>query len=410
MILRAKQVLPMKAPPIEDGAVVVEGDAIVAVGPAKEISATNTGEVRDLGEVVLLPGLINAHCHLDYTDMVGEVAWNGNFMEWILQLVAAKTLHSDKQFVAAISHGLSQLARSGTTSVVNIESFPVLLNEIPPPSIRVWWCLELIDFSRKEAPREVVEAALKFIREHADNSGQFTLSPHAPYTASAELYRLCGDAARALRVPLTTHVAESAEEEDMFRRGIGPMFDYFRRAGRDMSDCKRVGVVQLLDELGVLGPNCIAAHCNKLTPPEIIQLQRSGTHVVHCPNSHRFFARGTPLLSALWEKQVNVCLGTDSMSSNSTGAELSMFSEMQTMTRVFPRMPAQQILEMATVCGAKALNLSGKIGELSPGAWADLIAVPIDAGNVDPYEAVVYAEKPITFSMVGGKETHNETK
>src|SRR5580700_2801412 len=113
MILRARHVLPMNQPPIEDGAVAIEGDTIVAVGTHAEIRAAHTGDVRDLGERVLAPGLINAHCHLDYTRLRGEVEWRGSFTEWLLQLVAAKKLHPDKEFVGAIQKGLESLARSG---------------------------------------------------------------------------------------------------------------------------------------------------------------------------------------------------------------------------------------------------------------------------------------------------------
>src|SRR5277367_3711691 len=112
MILRARYVLPMDHPPIEDGAVVIEGDTIVAVGKSAEIRAAHSGEVRDLGERVLAPGLINAHCHLDYTRLRGEVEYRGSFTEWILQLVAAKQLHPDKEYIGAIQKGLEMLSRT----------------------------------------------------------------------------------------------------------------------------------------------------------------------------------------------------------------------------------------------------------------------------------------------------------
>src|SRR5580704_4913480 len=107
MIIRARYVLPMDQPPIEDGAVVVNGDKIVAVGKTSEIRAGHTGEMRDLGERVLAPGLINAHCHLDYTRLRGEVEWRGSFTGWILQLVAAKQLHPEKEYVGGIERGLN---------------------------------------------------------------------------------------------------------------------------------------------------------------------------------------------------------------------------------------------------------------------------------------------------------------
>src|SRR6266436_5341081 len=177
MILRARYVLPMDQPPIEDGAVAIEGDTIVAVGKTAEIRAAHTGEVLDLGERVLAPGLINAHCHLDYTALRGEVEWHGSFTAWILQLVAAKQLHPEKEYVGAIQRGLDMLARSGTTTVVNIESFPGLLEQVLPTKLRVWWCLELIDLNRAEEAKAVATGALEFIAAHSIRRGGFGLSP-----------------------------------------------------------------------------------------------------------------------------------------------------------------------------------------------------------------------------------------
>ena len=407
MILRARYVLPMDQPPIEDGAVALDGERILAVGKAAEIGAAHGGEVRDLGERVLAPGLINAHCHLDLTHLSGEVEWRGSFVEWVLQLVAAKTLHSEKDYLKAFPAGLDHLTRSGTTTVVDVTSMPSILHRVLPTKLRVWWCLELIDFNRTDGPQAQTAEALEFIATHPNERGGFGLSPHAPYTASAGLYRLCGQYARERNILLTTHLAESQEEDDMIRRGTGAMYDYFLRAARNMKDCKRVGPTQLLAEYGVLGPRCLAAHANCLTPLDMALLKQTGTHVVHCPKTHRFFQRGTPLLSTLRDMGINVCLGTDSMASNDT---LSMLDEMQTLSRMFPRMSAQEVLEMATLHAAKALNQPEKLGRIAPGAWADLIAAPlVDAGG-DPYEAIVYADKTVSFSMVGGEVIFDEAK
>ena len=407
MILRAKYVLPMNQPPIEDGAVAIEGDTIVAVGKTAEVRAAHAGEIRDLGERVLAPGLINAHCHLDYTRLRGEVEWRGSFTEWLVQLVAAKQLHPEKEYLGGIQMGLDMLMRTGTTTVVNIESFPKFIDQIPPPRLRVWWCLEMIDFNRPEGAREVAAQTLEFIAAHSNPRGGFGFSPHAPYTVTTELYRLCGQYARGRNIPLTTHLAESEEEDDMFRRGTGQMYDSFLRLGRDMSDCKHVSPTQLLSECGVLGPNCLAVHANYLTPLDVTLLKQTGTHVVHCPKTHRFFGRGSPLLDTWKENRINACLGTDSMASNDT---LNMLSEMQVLGHVFPRMSAQELLTLATINGAKALNLREKLGYIGVGAWADLIAAPMDGAGGDPYEAIVYADKQVSFSMVAGEVVFDETQ
>jgi cytosine/adenosine deaminase-related metal-dependent hydrolase len=377
------------------------------VGKTSEIRAAHTGEVRDLGERVLAPGLINAHCHLDLTRLRGEVEWRGSFIEWALQLVAAKKLHSEKDFLSAYKMGMEQLTRSGTTTIVDITSTPSILHQILPTKLRVWWCLELIDSNRAEDAKKLATEALEFIAAHPNVRGGFGFSPHAPYTASAELYRLCAQYSRARNIPLATHLDESQEEDDMIRRGTGPMYDYFLRAERDMSDCKRIGPTQLLAEYGVLGPNCLAAHANYLTPPDVVLLKQNGTHIVHCPKAHRFFQRGLPPLNSWKEQGVNVCLGTDSLASNDS---LNMLDEMETLGQMFPRIAAQELLEMATLHGAKALNQSEKLGRIAPGAWADLIAAPLDGVGGDPYEAIVYADKAVSFSMVAGEVIFDEAK
>ncbi len=375
MILRAKIVLPVGAPPIEDGAVEITGDTITAVGPASEVTGD---DVRDLGEVMLLPGLINAHCHLDYTDMRGLVPWRGRFVEWLTAITELKKQWTPEQFRASIRNGLRQALASGTTTIVNIECFPELIEETPA---RLWVCPELIDLGHG-----LPELPLK-----ADG-----LSPHALYTASAALYRAC----MATGLLLTTHLAESPEEEEMFRWGRGPMYERFAKLGRDMGDCKQTGPVDLAHRLGVLGPQCLAVHMNCLTTHEIELTRASGTHVVHCPRTHQFFGRGGSLLEAFRQRGVNLCLGTDSLASNDS---LDMFAEMVEVARQNPRLPPKEILAMVTTNAARALNRADKLGTIAAGACADLIAVALDGPVGDPYEVAVFNEKPVSFVMVGGK-------
>ncbi|NQU11837.1 amidohydrolase family protein, partial [bacterium] len=393
--------------PLDDGAVIVAGDRVVSVGRTADLRATHRGPCRDLGEVLLLPGLINAHCHLDYTGMQDEVEWRGSFIQWVLQLVALKKLRSQAEYIQDILAGLRQLAASGTTTVVNAASFfgcidPVVEAQATQPGLglRVIWCLELIDLGRSRTVEELFAEAEQFVDSRPALAGRYGFAPHAPYTVSSGLYLAAGRAANARQVPLTTHLAESTEEDDMFRRGTGPMYDYFVRAGRDMGDCKRVGVVQLLIEAGALGPRTLAVHANCLTPADILKLKESGAHVVHCPRSHRFFGRDTPLFASLSERQINVCLGTDSLASND---RLDLFAEMQTMAHVFPRMSAEELLQMVTLAPARALAQEGKLGCLAPDAAADLIAVSGGSGLPDAYEAAVWNENSVVFSMVNGK-------
>lgn len=362
MIIRARYVLPMDGPPIRDGSVVVEGDRVAAV------SCSGNVPDLDLGDAVLFPGLINAHCHLDYTGMVGLVPWRGEFRDWILQITALKKQWTEEQFVASINRGLAESVRTGTTSVVNIECFPKLVARLSPTPLRVWWCVELLDLTWGEDSRRMVEDAARWLGSQPHGG----LAPHAPYTTSAPLYRLAARTARERGWVLTTHVAESRGENKMFR---GP--------------CESV----TLAGLGVLGPNCLLAHANHVDEAEVESLVHSGASVVHCPRAHRFFRRDAAPWE-LWRRHgVNVCLGTDSLASNES---LDMRAEMRALTQL----QAREVLEMATVNAARALNCADKLGKIAVGGWADLAAVPLTG---DPYESVVRSEKPVCFSMVGGK-------
>jgi cytosine/adenosine deaminase-related metal-dependent hydrolase len=289
------------------------------------------------------------------------------------------------------------------TTVVNIESFPWLLDEFQAPPLRIIWCLELLDTGRTDETEQIFAEVERAVDEHPQLLQDYGFSPHAPYSTSAGMYALAAKAAEARGVLLTTHLAESEEEDDMIRRGTGHMYDYFHRAGRDMADCKRVGPVQLLHELHALGPHCLAAHVNCVTPLDIQLLQKTGTHVVHCPKTHRYFGRGMPMLKSFWAAGVNVCLGTDSLASNN---RLNMFEEMRTLAHVCPEVECQQLVAMATTHAARALGREGKLGVLAAGAAADIIAVrPVEA-VVDPHETVVFNEEPLSFLMVNGRESN----
>ena len=373
MRLAAKWVLPMSGPPIENGVVEINGSTITAVG------RHGAGDIN-LGDVVLLPGLINAHCHFDYTHFAGRVPYRGSFTDWLHDIVALKAQQSLPQFRAGIQAGIILALQTGTTTVVNIESFPELITQIPRTPLRVIWCPELIDLNRISHVLPVVGGGL---------------SPHAPYTASAALYRQCVQTGRFM----TTHVAESLTEDEMFRQGRGALYDACQNLGRPMTDCGHSGPVELLQSYGVLGKNCLAVHANYLTDTDVQLLAATETSVAHCPKTHRFFGRATPPVLQLLQAGVNVCLGTDSLASNDT---LNLFAEMRELAQVFPQLLPEQILRLATTQAARAVNAANQLGQITVGATADLIAVPV-CGYADPYAAVVFTGKPVTFMLIDGK-------
>ena len=160
MIIRARIVVTMDGAPIENGAVAVSGNRIVDIGRFDDIKTRNAGNTVDLGEQVLLPGLINAHCHLDYTCLRGKIPPQKSFTDWIRAINAEKSELSPKDYIASINDGFEEAKRFGTTAIANLTAFPELISQVQPP-IRTWWFAELIDIRAPERANELVDSAIE---------------------------------------------------------------------------------------------------------------------------------------------------------------------------------------------------------------------------------------------------------
>jgi cytosine/adenosine deaminase-related metal-dependent hydrolase len=405
MLLRARTVLPICAPPIDDGAVLIFGERILKVGRWIDLRSFNTEETVDLGDSVLLPGLINAHCHLDYTDMAGQLTAGTHFSDWIKAIIARKAEWSYADFAMSWLHGAKMLLHSGTTTVVDIEAVPELLPDvIQSTPLRVISCLELLSVRSKQSGRQLVEDAVETLRPLKTNCAG--LSPHAPYSTTPGLLRAAAAAARDEGWLLTTHVAESADEFEMYGNASGAMFDWLK-SQRDMSDCGDCSPVAHLARHDALAPNFLAVHANYLAPGDAQLLACSGSGVVHCPRSHAFFRHDPFPLMELEQAGVNICLGTDSLGtirkSRTEPLALNMFSEMRAFAKTFPSMKPERILRAATLDAAKALNRGGELGLISPNALADLIALPFSGSKLDAPEAVVEHRDDVLASMIRGE-------
>lgn len=404
MIVKARIVLTMDGPPIENGAVIVDDNAIVAVGRADALEHHSNRSEIDLGEMVLLPGLINAHCHLDYTGLRHAISPTRSFTKWVQRINSIKRMLTTEDYLAAIARGFAELLKWGTTTVCNVESFPELMPLIPHPPMRTWWFYEMIDIRHRVTPEEVVIGALSFFTKHSDSLNQFGLSPHAPYTASQMLYRLANDCADTYRMRLTTHVAESREEMEMFRDSRGELYDFMHRLDRPMEDCAGSTPFAQLWESGSIDENWLLVHMNELSEGDLDLLSalppERKPHVVHCPGSHTYFEHSAFPFKGLRNAGVNVCLGTDSLASTHS---LSMFDEMRAFQEKEPQVSAAELLQMVTTRPARALKREGKLGMITPGALADLIALPF-AGSVESvHEQIVQFNKPVPWMMIDGK-------
>ena len=250
MIVRARTVVTMDGPPIRNGAVAVSGERIVDVGEFDQIEKENAGEIVDLGEQALLPGLINTHCHLDYTCLRGKIPRQKSFTDWIRAINAEKAKLSPKDYLASINNGFTEARRFGTTTIANLTAFPELIAQINAP-IRTWWFGELIDVRAPERSNEIVDLAT----ESLQCGEKWGLAPHALFTASRELYKRCALISQRDQVLLTTHLAESREEMEMFRDASGPLYEFLKDIGRPMNDCGKSTPLELF--LGALGDRAL---------------------------------------------------------------------------------------------------------------------------------------------------------
>jgi cytosine/adenosine deaminase-related metal-dependent hydrolase len=419
----------MDRAPIENGAVAVSGNRIVDVGAFDDVKARNTGNHLDLGAKMLLPGLINAHCHLDYTCLRGKIPPQDSFTDWIRAINAEKSERSPKDYLASINDGFQQAKRFGTTSIANLTAFPELISQVQPP-IRTWWFAELIDIRAPDRATELVDSAIDALRSSmgcadisvpskrsrsrrigALQTPRWGLAPHAMFTASRDLFRRSEEIAQRNDILLTTHLAESREEMEMFRDASGLLYEFIKSIGRPMNDCGNETPLELFlsapsstslrTSSGRPLPQWIVAHLNKLTESDFDLLERSNPkfQIVHCPRSHNYFGHSPFAFERLRSLGFTVCLGTDSLASNQT---LSLFDEMRHFRKNFPNISPNEILRLATVNPARALRYENALGQIRPGFRADLIALP-SSGSADVFEQIIACDAPVSWSMVNGR-------
>ena len=408
MIIRARTIVTMDGAPIGNGAVAVSENRIVDVGKFGEIQTRNAGEILDLGEQALLPGLINAHCHLDYTCLRGKIPPQKSFADWIRTINTEKSALRPKDYIASINDGFAEARRFGTSTIANLTAFPELIPQIQPP-IRTSWFPELIDIRAPERANELVDVAIESVGKAQPEPARrgegppWGLAPHTLFTASKELFRRCEQIAQRDNIWLTTHLAESREEMQMFRDASGPLYEFLKNIGRPMDDCGNETPLGLF--VGALGegalPRWIVAHLNELTESDFELLEKSARkfHIVHCPRSHDYFGHSRFAFERLRSLRFNVCLGTDSLASNES---LSLFDEMHAFQKNSPSVCPEEILRMVTVNPARALQQEDRLGRIRPGFWADLMAIQCSEHN-NLFEEIVGCGDSIHWIMVNGK-------
>lgn len=418
----ARWVLPVTSPPIRDGAVLVdEAGRIAAVGPAASVPVPEDAERIELGEAALLPGLVNVHAHPELTALRGLLE-DLPFHEWIPALIRAKheaRLSEEDHAVAARWTMIEALA-AGITTLAATEDSGAALDALVEAGMRGMVYREVFGPAPEQAEESLAALRTKVaaMRARETDRVRVGISPHAPYSVSDRLFQMAAGYARDEGLPIAIHAAEAEAEELLVRYGEGPFAGGLRTRGIETPPRAR-STIALLDRLGVLEARPLLIHCVRVDHEDIRRIADHGAAVAHCPAANARLGHGIAPLVELLEAGVTVGLGTDSVASNN---RLDILEEAR-LAQLFQRarlrsagaLPADRLLRLATLDGARALGLDSRIGSLEPGKDADLCAVSLVGPHVvplndDPVTAIFHAARgsDVVLTAVQGRVLYRD--
>ncbi|HXC24522.1 MAG TPA: amidohydrolase family protein [Gemmatimonadaceae bacterium] len=406
----ARWVVPVTAAPIEDGTVACADGIIRYVGPR---TGAPSGTPYELGDAILLPGLVNAHTHLELTAMRGFLEAL-SFPMWIDTLRRSRNeVLTDDHLLDSARLGVLEGLHRGITTYADTCSSGVSLRAMRELGVRGIMYQEVFGPDPKVCDAAIADLSRRIDQLRPDTTDLVTLgvSPHAPYTVSDDLYRATANYARDQQLPMAMHIAESIEEETLVNTGTGDFADRLRR--RDIPVAPRArSPIALLDQLGCLNDHPLLIHTVRVDPDDISTIVRSKSTIAHCPASNAKFGHGIAPLADFLAANIPVGLGSDSVASNNRMDILdearlaALFQTVRTNTPL--AISAQTALELATIRGAQALHLADRVGSLDPGKSADLSAFPLSTPRTipseDPIATAIYALSgtPATFVAVAG--------
>jgi 5-methylthioadenosine/S-adenosylhomocysteine deaminase len=386
----ADWVLPISTAPIRHGAVLVEGATIAWVGP--ETSAPGTRDdwrVVSLGATVLLPGLVNAHSHLELTGLRGFLEGFA-FRDWLRTLmVVRRDLLTEQDLLDAARLGLVEALQHGITTLADTTDSAVPLAAMRELGVRGIGFVEVFgpDPRQCDGAMTRLRERVTALRAHDTDLVRTGISPHAPYTVSAPLFRAAATYAREASLPIAVHVAESAAETDFVRDATGPFADGLRARGIAVAPQAR-SPIALLDACGVLAAQPLLIHVIRADDEDLRCIADHGATIVHCPVSNAKLGHALAPLDRMLAHDIPTGLGSDSVASNNRmhlveeARQATLFHAVR--SGVPDSLPPSAALALATRGGAAALQLGDRIGTLEPGKAADLAAFPLDGVGVQP--------------------------
>ncbi|HEY7340619.1 MAG TPA: amidohydrolase family protein [Ktedonobacterales bacterium] len=386
-IYTARHVFPVSAEPIADGGVAVADGRIIAVAMAADLRERFPGaRVVDLRERALLPGLVNAHTHLELTHHAGHVPDNLPLIEWIYPLVSYSRTRTPEDFERAAYAGVEMLRASGTVAVGEICTFGQSVGPLVESGLRgvVYYELLSPDPARAdELLHKGQQQIERWRREYPQDRIRFGLAPHTPYTTSAELLRAAAAWCRAEDVPLSIHTAESPAETQFLLDATGPIADLlYPGAGWPLHPERAPGVspVAYLEQLDVLSVRPLLAHGVHVDADDVARIARADAAVAHCPRSNTQLQCGRMPYGVYRAAGVRLTLGTDSLASSPSLAVWDDAIAAHDMHAAAGEMPTPtELLRLATLGGTDALGLADELGTLEPGKLAAMACIPLDA-------------------------------
>jgi 5-methylthioadenosine/S-adenosylhomocysteine deaminase len=411
--------------PIADGAVVVEGELISAIGQRSLLAKQfPQAQVSDFPAALIVPGLVNTHSHLELTVMRGFLDnEENNFIAWLKKLTLARLerMTAEDLYVSA-TWGAVEAARAGITCVGDASSAAAAsMKALRAVGLRAIVFQESFGPDPRLAAENLaaLEEQVSQLRCFEDSRVQAGVSPHAPYTVSAQQLQLIAEFALRERLPLMMHAAESEAEDQFMRLGIGLFAAGLRERGIEFQP-PATSAIRYLQANGILQTEPLLAHCVRVDEADIEILANTHTRVAHCPKSNAKLGHGRAPLGQLLAAGVTVGLGTDSVASNNTAdlIEEARFATLLARTdgnqQLRESFNAPLALKLATTSGARALGLEGKTGELKPGLQADF-AVISQAGvhqlpSYDPLGTMLFASSgcDVILTVVAGKEIFSQ--
>lgn len=418
-LYNANWVLPACAAPIADGAIAIDGSTIVAVGELKSVQRQYPqASFRTFKQCVIIPGLINAHTHLELTAMRGYLEQEEtDFFTWLRKLTLARLerMTPDDIRVSA-TWGACEAVRSGITCVGDASDVANMtvraLNEVG---------LRGIVFQESFGPDpnlasenfDILKSKVAELRESQSALVQIGVSPHAPYTVCGKQLELIAEYAHAERLPLMMHAAESAAEELLVREGRGMFAEGLAKRNIGWKT-PGVSVIEYLCDRQILDTRPLLAHCIRVDERDLEILAEKRTKVAHCPKSNAKLGHGHAPFNAFLERTIDVGLGSDSVASNNTCDILEEARFATLLARMVKPVSAEQVFSVATIGGARCLGLGGTTGELSAGAVADFAVLSLrgthQVPSYDPVASVVFSSsgRDVLLTVINGKEVFKD--